>query len=116
MGKQIDYPADTVGVDGTVYPTVGENIRRNSSILLYKKIIKVIIKIKPNVKLSGDNKELNYGNTVISGNSDIVLLKQILKVQWLFSILFSDGHLSIKVRDSINDSLNGEITLLLGVM
>ncbi len=27
MGKQIDYPADTVGVDGTVYPTVGENIR-----------------------------------------------------------------------------------------
>lgn len=27
MGKQIDYPADTVGIDGTVYPTVGENIR-----------------------------------------------------------------------------------------
>lgn len=27
MGKQIDYPADTVGTDGTVYPSVGENIR-----------------------------------------------------------------------------------------
>lgn len=27
MGKQVDYPADTVGADGTVYPTVGENIR-----------------------------------------------------------------------------------------
>lgn len=27
MGKQVDYPADTVGIDGTVYPTVGENIR-----------------------------------------------------------------------------------------
>ena len=23
------YPADTVGVDGTVYPTVGENIRHS---------------------------------------------------------------------------------------
>lgn len=27
MGKQVDYLADTVGADGTVYPTVGENIR-----------------------------------------------------------------------------------------
>lgn len=27
MAKQVDYPADTVGIDGTVYPTVGENIR-----------------------------------------------------------------------------------------
>lgn len=26
----IQYPADTVGIDGTVYSTVGENIRKSA--------------------------------------------------------------------------------------
>lgn len=30
MGKQIEYPADTVDADGVVHPTVGDNIRYGS--------------------------------------------------------------------------------------
>lgn len=29
---QKEYPADTVGADGTVYPTVGENIRNSGKV------------------------------------------------------------------------------------
>lgn len=39
MAKQVDYPADTVGADGTVYQTVGENIRH-----LWKKCKIITIK------------------------------------------------------------------------
>ena len=30
MAKQIEYPADTVGAAGKVWPTVGENIRKGA--------------------------------------------------------------------------------------
>lgn len=36
MAKQ--YPADTVGNDGTVYPTVGENIRNSVTVESIKKV------------------------------------------------------------------------------
>ena len=122
MSNNIVY-ADTVGVDGTVYPTTGENIRNSSMLMDAKQIIKMKIKIKQGESLKVEPPiTSNYQAFISVPNKHIFLIK-LLNINivsedtsdFLQSVLI-DNYLSIKIRQNYNFNMNGEIELLVGIL
>ncbi len=91
MSNNIVY-ADTVGIDGTVYPTIGENIITGGPVFIYcaNKDIFLIRLMNKNIKTTNTYNFLRNG--VLNGN------------------------MAIAIRDGVNSDMSGEVTLLIGVI
>lgn len=115
--------ADTVGVDGTVYPTTGENIRNSSMLMNAKQIIKMKIVIKQNETLKIEPPITNNYQAFISVPNKHIFLIRLLNINitsddtddFLKPVII-DNYLAIKIRTSLNFNINGEIELLVGLV
>lgn len=115
--------SDTVGVDGTVYPTTGENIRNSNFLMTPKEIITVKATIKKGETIITNSSIVKGGKIDLYVNGkDLFLIKILnknLNTLNTTSFLVRDmniNHFAIKIRDNINFDMNGEITLLVGVV
>ena len=122
MSDNIVY-ADTVGVDGTVYPTIGENIRNSNLLMKPKELITVKITIKTGENLITDNNTVKGGDKYLFvTNRDLFLISVIKKnvtspiTENFLRTTLAFNHLAIKIRDDITSEMTGDITLLLGVV
>ena len=115
--------AETVGVDGTVYPTTGENIRKSNMLMNAKQIIKMKIEIKQGESLKIEPPIANNYQAFISIPNKHIFLIKLLNVNvtgedtddFLKSVLI-DNYLAIKIRTSLNFNLNGEVEFLAGIL
>lgn len=122
MEKNIVY-ADTVGIDGTVYPTVGENIRNSNLLAIPKEIFTVKVKIEKGENLTTDSNVIKGGPVhIYYPNKDIFLIRLINKniiSASTFNFLrpgLLTGNMAIAIRDNVTSNMSGEVTLLIGVM
>ena len=121
MGNNIVL-ADTVGIDGTVYPTTGENIRNSNLVMAPKEILKIKLNIAIGEPLKTNSTVVLGGNSYLYVNGKNLTPIRILSVNVkgdnnteFFKLAIIANHLGIKIRQNENYNLSGTATLLVGV-
>lgn len=114
--------ADTVGIDGTVYPTTGENIRNSNLLIRPKEIISVKFILKQNEKIISSNDKISTNKSGAWINGRDLFLIQILdksingNTNNFLQRVLVNNKLGLLFKESDTLIVTGEITLLLGVI
>lgn len=113
--------ADTVGIDGTVYPTIGENIRNSSMLMNAKEIIRLKVTIKQNEPLMTEPNIITGYQTYLSVPNKNIFIIRVLNLNisgddydYFLHTALVDNHLGIKIRANTTANLTGQINLLVG--